>query len=122
MLPYNKELKTFSQILRSNMTEAEQKLWIKLRRKQILGVQFYRQKPIAGYITDFYSAEANLVIELDGSQHLENIYRANDIERDQILQRLGLQILRFDNRQILLEIEAVVDVIFNVVARRLKKI
>lgn len=122
MLPYNKNLKTFSQTLRSNMTEAEQKLWTRLRRKQILGMQFYRQKPIAGYITDFYCSAANLVIELDGSQHLESIHLANDIERAEILQALGLQVLRFDNRQVLLEIDAVMEVIFNTIVQRLNKV
>jgi len=119
MLPYNKKLKPFSQTLRGNMTEAEQKLWKRLRRKQMLGVQFYRQKPIAGYITDFYCSAADLVIELDGSQHFEKYHLKNDIERDAILQALGLQVLRFDNRQVMLEIDVVMNVIFNVVAQRL---
>ena len=115
MLPYNKNLNIFSRKLRNNMTEAEQKLWLRLRRKQVLGVQFYRQKPITGYIEDFYFAAANLVIELDGSQHSETTHQINDIERDKALQALGLQVLRFDNRQILLEIDAVMEVIFNAV-------
>lgn len=65
MQPYKSTLKLFARNLRNNMTDAEQLLWSKLRRKQILGVQFYRQKPLANYIVDFYCAAANLVIELD---------------------------------------------------------
>ena len=65
MLRYDKELKTFSQRLRKNMTDAENLLWSKLRRKQLKGYQFYRQKIIERYIVDFYCPMANLVIELD---------------------------------------------------------
>ena len=54
------------------MTDAERMLWQRLRRKQIHGLQFYRQKPLLSYIVDFYCPQAALVIELDGSQHLES--------------------------------------------------
>ena len=119
MLPYNKSLKPFSQKLRNNMTNAEQLLWLKLRRKQIFGVQFYRQKPIGGYIVDFYSAATQLVIELDGSQHLLPEHQAQDVARDQLLEAMGLLVLRFDNRQVILEIESVLEKIIEVVAERL---
>lgn len=118
MLPYNQALKPFSRDLRTNMTDAEQLLWSRLRRKQILGVPFYRQKPIAGYIADFYCAAAHLAIELDGSQHYEKIAQAQDKERDKLMAALGLQVLRFDNRQVLLETEAVMQVIFATVEER----
>ncbi|HEX6173563.1 MAG TPA: DUF559 domain-containing protein, partial [Candidatus Binatia bacterium] len=55
MLPYNRRLKTKARSLRTKPTDAELHLWHRLRRKQILGVQFYRQKPIANYIADFYA-------------------------------------------------------------------
>ncbi|ENV34829.1 endonuclease domain-containing protein, partial [Acinetobacter gerneri] len=54
MKPYNKKLKQASRDLRNNMTEAEKLLWSRLRYKQILGLQFYRQKPILNFIVDFY--------------------------------------------------------------------
>lgn len=54
MQPYNKYLKLPSRDLRNSMTDAEQLLWQRLRRKQILGLQFYRQKPILNFIVDFY--------------------------------------------------------------------
>ncbi len=75
MEPYSRKLKDFARTLRSNMTEAEQHLWYRLRNKQICGVQFYRQKPLRSFIVDFYSPKAKLVIELDGAQHLEAEYR-----------------------------------------------
>ena len=102
------------------MTDAEQLLWSKLRRKQILGVQFYRQKPLVGFIVDFYSAAANLVIELDGSHHFEPVSHAADIQRDRRLAELGLLVLRFDNLQVLKELDAVMSVIFNVVEKQIK--
>jgi very-short-patch-repair endonuclease len=111
ILPYDQRLKSNSRRLRGNMTDAEQKLWQCLRRKQINGWQFYRQKPLGPYIVDFYCAAANLVIELDGGQHFEATYQAADQQRDEYLRGLGLTVLRFDNRQVLLEMEAVLEVI-----------
>ena len=69
MLPYNKKLKARSRELRSSMTDAEIALWVKLRRKQLHGLQFYRQKPLGKFIVDFYCPAAQLVIEIDGGQH-----------------------------------------------------
>ncbi|SEP93652.1 endonuclease domain-containing protein [Nitrosomonas ureae] len=117
MQPYKPTLKPFARNLRSNLTDAEQRLWSKLRRKQILGVQFYRQKPLANYIVDFYCAAANLVIELDGSQHFEPDHQASDAERDRILESLGLRVLRFDNRQVMQELDAVMRVVFATVEK-----
>lgn len=119
MEPYLKHLKQPARALRSNLTDAEQMLWQHLRRKQIHGIQFYRQKPLLAYIVDFYCPAAKLVIELDGSQHLEPAHLAKDQARDVALANLGLQILRFDNRQILLETAAVLAVIHDVVRERL---
>ena len=111
MLPYAQRLKHNSRELRKHMTDAEQKLWYRLRRKQINGWQFYRQKPLGSYIVDFYCPAARLVVEIDGSQHFEPPQQAADQQRDTYLAGLGLRVLRFDNRQVLLEMDAVVDVI-----------
>ncbi|WP_082879966.1 endonuclease domain-containing protein [Methylomonas methanica] len=111
MLPYDSRLKKNSRALRCNMTDAEQKLWQRLRRKQINGWQFYRQKPIGQYIVDFYCSAANLVIEIDGGQHFEAEHQLADQKRDEYMNQLGLRVLRFDNRQVLLETDAVVEVI-----------
>lgn len=119
MQPYNKNLKQPSRDLRNNMTDAEKHLWSKLRAKQILGLQFYRQKPILNYIVDFYCPSANLVIECDGSQHYTGEGLEADRIRDEALAELGLMVLRFDNLQILNEIDVVVEVIFDVVRQNL---
>ena len=115
MQPYNKNLKYNARQLRNNMTEAEQKLWLRLRQKQILGLQFYRQKPILNFIVDFYCPAANLIIECDGSQHLNEKGLKYDLLRDQVLAQLNLTVLRFNNLQILHELDAVVQTIENVI-------
>lgn len=119
MQPYNKNLKLPSRDLRSNMTDAEQLLWHRLRRKQILGLQFYRQKPILNFIVDFYCAAVNLVIECDGGQHYTEDGLLADQIRDQALSELGLMVLRFSNRQILTETNAVVEFIFKTAQSRI---
>ncbi|WP_228140143.1 endonuclease domain-containing protein [Acinetobacter johnsonii] len=120
--PYNKNLKQPSRDLRNNMTDAEQLLWQRLRRKQILGLQFYRQKPILNFIVDFYCPSANLVIECDGGQHYTAEGLEADRARDQALAQLGLNVLRFDNRQILTETDAVVDQIYWIAKQRLESL
>ena len=111
MEKYNPHLKATARSLRTNMTDAEQLLWYRLRRKQIQGVQFYRQKPLLNFVVDFYCPAARLVIEVDGSQHAETMHALKDQNRDELLAGLGLFVLRFDNRQVLLETEAVLTVI-----------
>ena len=120
MQPYNKYLKLLSRDLRSNMTDAEQWLWQRLRRKQILGLQFYRQKTILNFIVDFYCSAVNLIIECDGGQHYTEDGRSADQIRDQALSELGLVVLRFSNRQILTDTDAMVEQIYSVVKQRLE--
>ena len=115
---YNSKLKGLSRTLRTNLTDAEQVLWQHIRRKQIQGVQFYRQKPLLAFIVDFYCPAAKLVIELDGSQHYDEEHQTKDQARDDTLTELGLQVLRFDNRQVLLETDAVLAVIDATVKKR----
>jgi very-short-patch-repair endonuclease len=119
LLPYDRRLKQAARRLRREMTDAEKYLWSRLRGKQILGVQFYRQKPIGSYVVDFFGPAAKLVIEVDGSQHFEQVPRHYDQVRTDYLKRSGLQVLRFDNRQVLLETEAVLERIFDVVRQQL---
>ncbi|NIE96097.1 DUF559 domain-containing protein [Acinetobacter sp. Tr-809] len=120
MKPYNKNLKQASRNLRSNMTDAEQLLWQRIRRKQVLGLQFYRQKPILNFIVDFYCPAVNLVIECDGGQHYSKEGLEIDKNRDHTLSELGLITLRFSNHQILTEIDAVVEQVYGVIRRRLE--
>ena len=116
--PYNKNLKLPSRDLRSNMTDAEQLLWSRLRRKQILGLQFYRQKPLLNYIVDFYCERAKLAIELDGAQHYEPEEAAYDQARSEALGRVGVAVLRFTNLQVDQNFAAVCEMIDRIVRER----
>ncbi|MCI0505152.1 MAG: endonuclease domain-containing protein [Gammaproteobacteria bacterium] len=98
--------------LRKNMTESERKLWSRIRRKQILGLQFYRQRPIGNYIVDFYCPEAQLVLEVDGSQHMNKLAIERDKYRDSYLKQQGVKVLRFDNLQVLNQLDAVVEKVY----------
>ncbi len=69
IIPYNPKLKEFARELRNNSTKSEIRLWQHLKRKQLFGYDFHRQKPLLNYIADFYCYELNLVIELDGYSH-----------------------------------------------------
>ena len=118
MLNYRADLKAKARQLRTNMTNAEQKLWYHLRRKQILGVQFFRQRPVGEYIVDFHAPAVGLVVELDGSQHQEQGVIGYDLRRTTYLQSLGLTVLRFDNLQALNEITSVLEVIYQFIDDR----
>lgn len=119
VIKYRSDLKEKARALRKNMTQSERRLWAELRGKQILGVQFYRQKPIGKYIVDFFAPKVNLVIEVDGSQHLNHDHAFRDKQRDNYLNKIGLKVLRFDNRQILKEIESVREVIYKTMKKAL---
>lgn len=107
MLPYNKELKTFARELRKNMTDGERLIWSKLRRRQIRGLQFYRQKIVGNYIVDFFCPAAKLVIEIDGGQHCTPGGIGKDKIRDEYLGSLGLTVIRFHDSDVLKNIEGV---------------
>ncbi len=95
MLPFNKQLKPAARKLRSSMTGAEIHLWSKIRKKQLGGCQFYRQKNIGEFIVDFYCPAAKLVIELDGSSHYSKEGIQKDSKRDEYLRNLGFDCLDF---------------------------
>ena len=108
-------MKSRAQRLRKEMTDSERMLWSRLRGKQILEVQFYRQKSIGNYIVDFYASKAKIVIEVDGSQHMNEDHEEKDRKRDMYLKDQGLEVLRFNNLQVLQEIDSVMEVIYKTV-------
>jgi very-short-patch-repair endonuclease len=112
MLPFNKKLKTPARELRKNMTEAERHLWSKIRRKQLQGYQFYRQKNIGNYIVDFYCPARKLVIEIDGGQHYTEAGKRKDRVRDSYLTALGLTVLRFSDTEVLKNTNSVLERIY----------
>jgi very-short-patch-repair endonuclease len=118
MLRYKSELKQKARQLRKEMTESERFLWSRLRGKQLLSVQFYRQRPIGKYIVDFYAPSVKLVVEVDGSQHMEVEHAEKDKHRDGYLAAVGLTVLRFNSREVLEETDAVLEVIYQAIAER----
>jgi very-short-patch-repair endonuclease len=119
MLKYNPHLKDKARQLRKNLTDSEAALWSRLRHKQLLGIQFYRQKPIGEYIVDFFAPRARLVVEVDGAQHLGGDHALKDRSRDRYLVSVGLRVLRFNSREVLKECDGVVEAIYRTVAEQL---
>lgn len=102
--------------LRRASTDAERHLWLHLRYRNLARYKFRRQYPIAGYIVDFVCLSAMLVVEIDGSQHLDAC--EYDAARTRILQARGFRVLRFWNDEVMLRTEDVLDVIWrNLVTR-----
>ena len=93
------------------MTDAEQKIWSRLRGEQI-GYYFRRQVPIGKYIVDFFCRKEKLIIEIDGSQHLSRTGKEHDSVRDRFLQAQGFRILRFNNVDALENTDGVLQEIF----------
>ena len=93
--------------LRTHSTDAERLLWQRLRDRRLAGYKFRRQHPVGAYFADFVCIEAGLVVELDGGQHFEVDAIAADQQRSSALARAGFAVLRFDNRQMLQETDAV---------------
>jgi very-short-patch-repair endonuclease len=95
--------------LRRNLTDAERRLWWKLRYRKVGGYRFRRQVPIGPYIVDFACLSQRLLIELDGSQHGGNF--AYDQARTRWLESRGYRVLRFWNGDVLQDIEGVLEAI-----------
>jgi very-short-patch-repair endonuclease len=85
--------------LRAEATEAERKLWSRLRRKQMAQLRFRRQHPIVPYIVDFYCSAAKLIVELDGAQHGADKAIAYDHARTEWLEARGFHVLRIWNQE-----------------------
>lgn len=104
--------------LRKELTPAERKLWAYLRGDK-LGVNFRRQHAIGNYITDFCSPKAKLIIELDGSQHLEQ--QEYDKERTQYLESQGYKVIRFWNNEVMNNIDGVILAILHAMEDEISK-
>ena len=96
---HNKQLVPLARHLRKEMTKEERHLWYDFLRKY--PVRFTRQKVLGKYIADFYSAEAKLVIELDGSQHYDDGGAEKDAERTAFLEGYGLTVIRIPNSEVM---------------------
>ena len=105
---YNKILKPYARKHRNNSTQAEIRLWSKLlRNKQMLGYSFLRQRPIDNYIADFFCKELKLIIETDGISHHSEEAHMKDKIRTKRLNELGYHLIRFDDNEVMKNIENV---------------
>ena len=95
---HNHAIVPFAKKLRREMTRQERHLWYDFLRGY--PVRFLRQKVLGQYIADFYCAQAKLVVELDGSQHYEEINIEKDTERTRYLEGYGLTVIRIPNDQV----------------------
>ena len=95
--------------LRRNQSDAERALWAKVRNKQFFGMKFFRQYSIGPYILDFYCPTVKLAVELDGGQHNQSDKRERDAARSEYLKTQGIDVMRFWNNEVLLDIESVLS-------------
>jgi very-short-patch-repair endonuclease len=103
--------------LRNNSTDAERRLWQKLKRRQIAGVKFRRQQPIGPYIVDFVCFERRVAVEVDGGQHSEQLHQ--DEQCTHWLEAQGYRVLRFWNNDVLANTEDVAQAVFDEVEKRI---
>jgi len=101
--------------LRKTETYPEIKLWEALKNKKLDGLKFRRQHPINRFVVDFYCHKYKLVIELDGSIHEKEEVKARDAERENELKSYGLNILRFDNSEVISNFVGVLNKIREIV-------
>jgi len=95
--------------LRRNQTDAERALWTKVRNKQFLETKFFRQYSIGPYILDFYCPTLKFAVELDGGQHNQGDKEKYDAARSEYLKAQGIDVMRFWNNEVLLDIESVLS-------------
>ena len=109
IIPYNPILKERAHELRNNSTFSEIMLWNHLKKKQMRGFDFDRQRPIDNYIVDFYCKDLFLAIEIDGESHYGKEFK--DKIRDVRLNQLGITVLRFDDLDVRYNLEKVLKTI-----------
>jgi very-short-patch-repair endonuclease len=97
----------FARNLRRQPTRAEEILWERLRGSRFHGAKFKRQVPFDRYVVDFYCHAAKLAVEIDGKQH--DWFGEYDRGRSEVLQRLGVQVLRFSNEEVCGDLDSVLE-------------
>ncbi len=104
--------------MRKRMTDAEMRLWFRLRPMRARGLAFRRQSAIGDYIADFECRKAKLIVEVDGGQHDQKDARAYDEHRTQWLESQGYRVLRFWNHDVLKVTDVIVDDIVRIATER----
>ncbi len=105
---YNQKLQKLANRNRKEMTKAESCIWkYILSKKQLYGYQFRRQRPVLNYIADFMCIELKLIIEIDGLTHQWKHVAENDLKREEKLKNIGFSVLRFNDNDVLNNIDTV---------------
>lgn len=102
-----------ARVLRINQTDAESRLWARLRNRAFFGFKFKRQVPVGAYIVDFLCAERRLIVEVDGGQHADNL---DDAKRTAWLEGEGYRVIRFWNNDVLANTDGVLTLLFEQLA------
>ena len=102
---------SFARRLRKTLTPGEKALWRKLRAQQFHGFKFRRQVPLGPYIVDFLCVEKKIIIEIDGDSHFEPGAQKRDEKRELYLRSLGFEVLRFENRRAVHQVDLVLTAI-----------
>ncbi|WP_282160935.1 endonuclease domain-containing protein [Ulvibacterium marinum] len=108
---YDPKLKELARQLRNNSTKSEIRLWQRLKRNQMYGYDFHRQKPIDKFIVDFFCNKLQLAIECDGYSHQIVKVWEKDVKKTKRLNEMGIQVLRFSDYQIMNDLENVLRAI-----------
>jgi 5-methyltetrahydrofolate--homocysteine methyltransferase len=111
IIPYNPNLKELAKQLRNNSTPGEIELWKALKNKTFGIYDFHRQKPLDEFIADFYCRELNLVIEIDGSSHNDKEVQQKDKFKEEVLNSLGINVLRFSEADAVKNINSVYNIV-----------
>jgi very-short-patch-repair endonuclease len=104
--------------LRKNLTPAEALLWTNLKESKLDGKKFRRQHGIGPYIADFCCPECRVIVELDGARHTGVLEVERDDRRTLFLEKFGIQVIRFENRQVFENLEGVLEAIRAVLKKR----
>ncbi len=106
-----------ARLLRRERTDAERALWQMLRARRLTGLKFRRQFPVGDFIADFCCRECRLVIELDGSQHMDSRQADRDRNRTKCIEARGFRVLRFWNTDVLTNTEGVLAAILRAISQ-----
>ena len=104
-----KYLKKYRKELRGNLTNAEAYFWNQIKTRKLHNLKFRRQHSIKNYIVDYYCAQYQLIIELDGDYHNDPEQHDKDLRRDEELENMGFTLLRYENRYVFEELEHVLN-------------
>ena len=119
-IPYNSKHIDRARTMRKTMTRAEKKIWFEVLKplQKLKEIRILKQRPIDQFIVDFYMPSLKLVIEIDGESHFDEQGIAYDVERTQILEGKGLQILRFTNLEVMENIEGVYVEVYKFITQK----